>query len=161
MAKQRAETAALNAHKKSVADVERAGKEAKEKLAAIKADMKQASRDFGEILALKTFSLQDVGKGKTNKTDLEKAKKIRHEVLGKMSLVGPGLSADQTRDFEFFKSNWDDVNEAALGAAWPEKFAELAQTVQDAIASGESNAFSKFMHSETLRCLSEIPRLRL
>ena len=53
------------------------------------------------------------------------------------------------------------MNEAALGAAWPEKFAELAQKVQDAIASGEPNAFSKFMHSETLRCLSEIPRLRL
>ena len=96
-----------------------------------------------------------------NKTELKKAKKIRHEVLGKMSLLGSGLSAEQTRDFEFLKSNWDDVNEAALGAAWPEKFAELTQKVQDAIAAGESNAFSKFMHSETLRCLSEIRRLRL
>ena len=78
-----------------------------------------------------------------------------------MSLLGSGLSAEQTSDFEFFKSNWDDMNEAAWGAAWPEKFAELAQKAQDAIASGEPSAFSKFMYSETLRCLSEIPRLRL
>ena len=86
---------------------------------------------------------------------------MRHEILDKMSLLGSGLSAEQARDFEFFKTHWDDVNEADLGAAWPEKFAELTQHVQYMITAGEVNAFSKFMHSEWVRCLSEIPRLRL
>ena len=92
---------------------------------------------------------------------MKNAKKVRHEVLDRMSLLGAGLSAEQTRDFEFFKSHWDDVNETEMAAEWPRKFAELTQQVQDAITAGDPNAFSKFVHSETLRCLSDIPRLRL
>ena len=92
---------------------------------------------------------------------MKKAKKVGHEVLDRMSLLGAGLSAEQTRDFDFFKSHWDDANEKVMAATWPQKFAELAQQVQDAICVGDPNAFSKFVHSETLRCLYDIPRLRL
>ena len=161
LAKQRADVVALNDKKRSLKDLERDSKDAREKLRALKAEMKQAQRDCDEVFALKTFSLQDLGHGKRNKGDLKKAKKVRHEVLDRMSLLGAGLSAEQTRDYEFFKSHWDDANEAAMAAEWPRKFAELTQHVQDAIAAGDTNAFSKFVHAETERCLSDIPRLRL
>ena len=161
LAKQRAVVVALNDKKRSLKDLRRDEKEAEEKVRALKAEMKQAQRDFDEVVALKTFSLPELGHGKKNKTELKKAKKVRHEVLDRMSLLGAGLSAEQTRDFEFFKSHWDDVNEADMGAEWPLKFAELTQQVQDAITAGDSTAFSRFVHAETKRCLSDIPRLRL
>ena len=161
LAKKRADVVALNDKKRALKDLERDGKEAKAKVRAIKAEMKQAQRDFDEVVALKTFSLPELGHGKTLKGELKKAKKVRHEVLDRMSLLGAGLSAEQTRDYEFFKSHWDDANETDMAAEWPRKFAELTQQVQDAITAGDSNAFSKFVHAETMRCLSDIPRLRL
>ena len=161
LAKQRADIAALNAHKQTIADMQRQAKHSKEALAAIKAEIKQAKRDYDNIYAIKTFSLEDFGYGKTSKTDLKKAKKLRHEVLDKLSLTGAGLSAEQTRDFDWFKTNWDNVNET-FEDDWPTKFAELTQGVQDDITKkGDTTAFSKFMHAETLRCLQGIPRLRI
>ena len=161
IAKKREEIAALNAKKRSIDDLEKAGNEAKERLAAIRDEFKRAKKDMESVFAVKSFSLQELGKGRTNKTDLRRAKKVRHEVLDKMSELGDGLSAQQRGDFEFFKTHWDDVNEQALGAAWPEKFAELTQKVQDEHCQGVSNAFSIFVHSESVRCLADIPRIRI
>ena len=161
MAKKRDEIAALNAKKRTIRDLERDHEAKKEELALIRQECKQAKRDMDEVLAIRTFSLRELGKDKANKADVKKAKKVRHEVLDKMSWLGDGLSAEQRRDFEFFKTHWDDVNEQDKGTEWPELFARLMQKVQDDHCKGESNAFSTFVFNESERCLTEIPRIRI
>ena len=161
LAKQRAEVAELNEGKRKLAAVEKERKESEQRVKDIKDEIKKARRDLDETIALKTFSVEDLGKGKTTKQALQKAKKARLTVLDRVSRLGAGLSPAQANDFQWFKENWDHVNETHLAAAWPEKFAELIQKVQDDITGGIADAFSKFIHAESARCLSDIPSLRL
>lgn len=161
LAKRRDEVAQLNEGKRKLADVEKARQATMEKVKDIKSEMKKVRRDLAESIAVKTFSVEDLGKGKTSKQDVKKATKARMSVLDRLSHLGAGLSAEQANDFEWFKENWDTVNGDQLGAAWPEKFAEMTQKACDDIAAGINNAFSQLVNAETARCLSGIPRLRL
>ena len=65
------------------------------------------------------------------------------------------LTPEQTSQWEYFKTTWDQENAEAFGADWAELFAELVRKVLNDLAEGRSNALSVFMHNETKRVLAE------
>ena len=131
------------------------------KVQGVRQQMKKALRDFEDIYLTRSYSVEDLGEGKTTQQDRKKAKKNRMTVLDKLSRVGAGLSPEQMNDFTWFKESWDKANEELYGADWPAKFAEFMQGVHNSNDGGVPNAFSVFMHAETQRCLSHIPMLRV
>ena len=161
LVRRRFEIKALNEGKRKLADLEREKKETAARVHGIKEEMKKAQRDFEDIYLTRSYSVEDLGKGKTTQQDRKKAKKNRLTVLDKLSRVGAGLSPEQINDFAWFKESWDKANEELYGANWPEKFAEFMQAVYNSNDSGTPNTFSLFMHAETQRCLSHIPMLRI
>ena len=91
---------------------------------------------------------------------MKKAKKTRLIVLDKISRVGAGMSVQQIHDYPWFKENWDKVNEACYGDNWPDIFSAMMQQLRKEGDAGVQDAFSRFMHAETVRCLANIPALR-
>ena len=160
LVRRRLEIKALNEGKRKIVDLEREKKETASRVQGVKQEMKKALRDFEDIFTVRSYSAEDLGKGKTTQQDRKKAKKNRLTVLDKLSRVGAGLSPEQINDFNWFKESWDKLNEEQYGADWPDKFAEFMQRLNNASDSGVQNAFSVFMHAETQRCLSHIPMLR-
>ena len=127
---------------------------------------KNEIKDLENVLeashAMKTFTPEQLGKGAKGKKDLAKGQKARFDVLERLAHLGVGLSPEQRNDFAWFKSAWDTQLLEEHGAAWPETFAGWAQQVLDELAQeGGSNAFSVFVHNETLRCLCRGAALRL
>ena len=80
---------------------------------------------------------------------------MRFEVLDRLAHLGTGLASAQRNDFAWFKSAWDERMLEEHGGEWPNVFATYVQHVLDDLATeGCSNAFSLFVHNETLRCMS-------
>ena len=161
LVRRRLEIKELNEGKRKLADLEREKKETAARVQGVKQEMKKALRDFEDVYTSRSYSVEDLGEGKTTQQDRKKAKKNRMAVLDKLSRVGAGLSPEQMNDFAWFKESWDKANEERYGADWPAKFAEFMQGVHNSNDSGVRNAFSVFMHAETQRCLSHIPMLRV
>ena len=68
-----------------------------------------------------------------------------------MARLGTGLSASQKNDWQWFKEAWDAEMVQMHGKDWGNVFAGWIQRVLDQHDEGETNALSKFVHSEACR----------
>ena len=97
--------------------------------------------------AVKTFLLGSLGSGEKNAGG-GKGRKQRLEVLDRLRRIGVGLSAGQKNDWAWFSDAWDRAMVAEHGAGWAALF---AQWMQGVLNDTRSNAFSLFVHKESLR----------
>ena len=110
--------------------------------------------------AVKQFSLEDLGKGRSRGGGVA-AKKRRWEVLDRLARLGQGLSPEQRNDFSWFKEAWDACMLQEHGDSWPETFMGWMQGLLGKNEAGVGNAFSVFVHNETRRCFDGVPGLRV
>ena len=146
----------LNA-KRIKAQVDAAEQELKRKRVALK-DLEDAL----EVKhAMKTFTPDLLGQGQ-KKAGGHKGHKARMDVLDRLTCFGVGLSPSQRNDWPWFKAAWDAKMVSEHDQEWGRTFAGWMQQVLDEMTQeGGSNAFSCFVHRETLRCLSDQVALRL
>jgi hypothetical protein len=97
--------------------------------------------------AIKTFTLEALGAGSTNAGGA-KCRNKRFEVLDRLYRIRAGLSAGQRCDWTWFKESWDEIMVSEHKDKWASTFAGWVQGV---LNDERSNAFSLFVHSETLR----------
>ena len=124
---------------------------------------KNAVREFESVLetkhAMKTFTPVLLGDGQKNAGGA-KGRNARSDVLDRLSRLGVGLSPGQKNDWAWFKTAWDTRMLTDHGEEWPRTFsAWVQQVLEDMTHEAGSNAFSTFVHRETLRCFSEQPAL--
>ena len=123
--------------------------------------LKRKARDVEGIYAcrhaLKHFTLESLGGGDGNAGGT-KARKVRHEVLDRLARIGAGLSPGQWNDWAWFKEKWDTVMVNQHGKAWAELFMKWMQSV---LEEGENNAFSMFMHQESVRIFGSTAALHV
>ena len=110
--------------------------------------------------AIKTYSLEDLGQGRSRGGGAN-ARKHRWEVLDRLARLGQGLSPAQRNDFSWWKDAWDTKLLEQYGEGWPAKFVGLGQRVLDDTDASVENAFSLFVHAETRRCFDGVPGLRV
>ena len=109
----------------------------------------------------KTYTPEALGYGAKNPREL-KYKKLRFEVLDRLSKQGQGLSDAQKADFAWFKDAWDEFHlEGANAVDWGLDFSTIVQAILNQITAGKTNAFSQMVCGETRRMLMEKPALRL
>ena len=89
------------------------------------------------------------------------SRKRRFEVLDRLARTGPGLTAEQTNDWSWFKVAWDQKMQTEHKKEWGETFAMWLQHVLNEIDRGQANAFSEFVYKETCRCFDTVPALTL
>ena len=71
--------------------------------------------------AIKQYSLEDLGKGRSRGGGAA-AKKNRWEVLDRLARLGQGLSPAQGDDFKWFKEAWDARMLQGHADNWPDIF---------------------------------------
>ena len=76
-----------------------------------------------------------------------KAKQNRFDVLDRLARIKVGLSACQKNDWPWLKETWDQDMVTPHGANWASRVAGWVQNVLD---DERSNAFSVFVHKETI-----------
>ena len=103
--------------------------------------------------AVKTFSLEDLGHGRSRGGGAA-GRKRRHEVLDRLARLGQGLSPAQKNDFSWWRDSWDAKMLEEHGDEWPNVFAQWVQRVLSECEGGVGNAFSEFVHAETRRCFN-------
>ena len=109
--------------------------------------------------AMSTYTPEMLGYNASNYTAKAYREK-RFSVLDKVSRLGQGLSPAQRTDFAWWKEAWDEMMLDENKEDWGQVFAMHMQYVLDEITAGNTNAFSKMMHTETHR-LVQSPALRL
>jgi len=136
--------------KRLKAEISAAARELKEKKAAV-----AALEDILETKhAVKTFTPEFLGQG-LKKAGGAKGRDARFDVLDRLAHLGAGLSPEQRNDWPWFKAAWDAKMVSEHDKEWPVLFAGWVQQVlEDMTHEAGSNAFSCFVHQETLRCLS-------
>ena len=120
--------------------------------------LRKATADMESVAetrtAVKTFDPKKLqGDGKPRGEAV--AKKMRFEILDRLARLGTGLSASQRNDNAWWRDAWDSAMLTQHGAAWGEKFATWVEKILKDIAGGKANAFSKFVHDETVRCFHD------
>ena len=110
--------------------------------------------------AIKHFSLEDLGKGRSRGGGVV-AKRRRWEVLDRRSRLGQGLSPAQRNDFSWFKDACDARMLQEHEDSWPGTFMGWMQRVLGENEDGVANAFSVFVHNETRRCFDGVSALRV
>lgn len=125
----------------------------------------QALKDLENTLEerhrMKTFTPEYLGQGQ-KRAGGAKGQRARFDVLDRLAHLGVGLSPEQKNDWAWFKSAWDAKMVAEHDKEWPMLFSGFMQQVlEDMAQQGGSNAFSSFVHQETLRCLSDQIALRV
>ena len=78
-------------------------------------------------------------------------RKRRDEVMDRMAKLGSGLSPQQRNDWVWFKEAYDRKMHGAHGDDWVRIFVGYMQEVLNQLYDGTPNAFSLFVHKETLR----------
>ena len=109
----------------------------------------------------KTFTLEALGHGATTKSAASRGRANRLALMDRLRTLGSGLSPEQLADFSWFRDKWDKVMEEDHGDLWPEHFMQLVQRIIDEHDNGKRNAFSLFVHSETIRCLSSEKAIKI
>jgi hypothetical protein len=107
--------------------------------------------------AIKTYTQEALGAGTPNAGGA-KAKKNRGDVLDRLARLNAGLSAGQKNDWQWFKEAWDSAMVSEHKANWANIFGGWAQGV---LNDERSNAFSLFVHSETLRVFPGMAALQV
>lgn len=120
--------------------------------------LRKATADMESVAetrtAVKTFDPKKLqGDGKPRGEAV--AKKMRFEILDRLARLGTGLSASQRNDYAWWRDAWDSAMLTQHGVAWGEKFATWVEKILKDIAGGKANAFSKFVHDETVRCFHD------
>ena len=143
--------------KRIKASVQAAEQELKRKRAAL--------RELEDALetkhAMKTFTPELLGQGQ-KRAGGARGHKARSDVLDRLASLGVGLSPGQRNDWAWFKTAWDAKMVNEHDQEWGSTFAGWMQQVLDEMTQeGGSNAFSTFVHRETLRCFSDQPALRI
>ena len=122
---------------------------------------RKALQDMEGILAskhaVKTYTLEALGAGNPNAGGA-KAKKNRFDVLDRLARLNAGLSAGQKNDWQWFKDAWDSKMVAQHNANWADVFSGWVQGV---LNDERSNAFSCFVHGETLRVFPGMAALQV
>ena len=85
--------------------------------------------------------------------------KLRYEVMDKMAKLGSGLTPAQKNEWAWFREAWDTRMREEHAADWGGTFSQWMQKILGDIAGGASNAFSTFMHEETMRNFSKTAML--
>ena len=111
-------------------------------------------------MALRTFTVEVLGRGHKIVGGGAAGRKARHELMERVAKHGAGLSPEQRNDWLWFKDAWDAHQLEEHAADWPEIFAGYMQGILDLLDGGDENAFSSFVHSETQRCLNAAEGLR-
>ena len=144
----------------TAAEINKQVKDANDQLRKRKQDLMLAESTLETKWAIKTFSLEDLGHGRSRGGGLA-AQKRRFEVLDRLGRLGQGLSPPQRNDFRWWKEAWDAKMLEDHGDKWPEVFAGRVQKILDDHETGVGNAFSLFVHDETRRCFDAAPALRV
>ena len=135
--------------------------ESNELLKKRKAAVAEAENILETKHAVKSYSLEDLGKGRSRCGGAQ-GKKKRFEVLDRIARsCGQGLSPAQKNDHAWWKDAWDAKMLGEHGDDWPEVFAGWMQRVIADCEGGVSNSFSLFVQSETHRCLEGTLALRV
>ena len=143
--------------KKEKARVERELKEATASLQKARKEQRNAEAMVMAMEEVKYFSLQMLGEAK-KKGCIQQHHKARLEVLQRVRKAAE-LSPEQTGQWDYVKTVWDQKMAEAHGENWAQLFAELIQKVLNDLADGRRNALSEFMHNETKRVLAGVPAL--
>ena len=138
-----------NANTLSSKKVHKAITEANAQLRSTRHAILDAEKVLEAKHAAKTFTIEDLGGGGG------RGKKQRLELLDRMSKIGAGLAAQQRNDFEWFKKQWDTKMSEDHGDAWPVVLGGWLQQVLSDHETGTPNAFSVFVHFETVRVFHE------
>ena len=154
----------LNKRRKLQEEYQKAVSQAKEKHALQKkvsecksnfnklsAEMKRIEAVVAALTSQKAFSAEMLGQGRAKGGNKEHMLN-RYEVLERVRRVGK-LTEDQKGQWDFFKTQWDAAQASEIGKGWGLLFGEYMQDVLLKILHGDSDAFSKFVKSETDRVL--------
>ena len=158
--KRRLAVADANAQTLNAAKLKRSIKDANEVLKRRKAAIVEAESLLEMRHAMKTFTLEDLGHGRSRGGGAA-GRKRRFEVLDRLSRVGQGLSGAQKNDFGWWKDKWDTKMLEEHGENWAGVFAEWAQGVLQDVEDGIGNAFSLFVNAETRRCFDGVRVLQV
>ena len=104
----------------------------------------------------KSFAGSTLGQGR-KKAGGAAGAKARAEVLDKVLHVA-SLSTEQMNDWEYFKTEWDNIMVETHGENWGDLFGEIIQNVVNELQAGNQNALSVFVHNETTRVIK--PRVK-
>lgn len=149
-----------NKTRKALSDARRQLKEANESLRKRKASLMDAEKMLEAQHSIRNFSMESLGQGKARSGGAA-ARKNRAHVLDRFSRLGSGLSAPQKNDWAWFKEAWDEKMSQQHKDNWGGIFAAWLQRVLDDMQARVHNAFSLFAHSESMRCLADVPMLSI
>ena len=138
-----------NANTLSIKKVHKAITEANAQLRSTRHAILDAEKVLQAKHAAKIFTIEGLGEGGG------RGKRQRLELLDRMSKIGAGLAAQQRNDFEWFKKQWDTKMSEDHGDAWPVVLGGWLQQVLSDHETGTPNAFSVFVHFETVRVFHE------
>ena len=150
----------LNQREAELARMRKAVAETSDVLRKRKQDLLALENILAERKALKRYAPESLGQGKSRSGGAA-ARKLRFEVLDRMAKLGSGLSAPQSNDWPWFREAWDSKMSDLHADDWGGIFSGWMQHVLDDMANGVSNAFSEFVHAETVRNFKDVPMLVL
>ena len=107
--------------------------------------MKHYEATFECQHAVKKFTPEMLGHGDAKSGGVA-ARKLRFEVMDRMSRIGSGLSPAQRNDFAAVKHSWDA---AMLEKHRGERAMTFLSRMQALLDKSESNAFSHFVRRES------------
>ena len=145
---------------KKKADAQKEAAQAKELIQKRKLEIAQLENALSTKRELKRFAPESLGQGNA-KGGGAVARKLRYEVLDRVSRVGAGISPGQKNDWAWFKQAWDQRMLEEHGSDWGGTFASWMQQVVDDASSDKPNALSVFVYTETRRCFGDQPALRV
>ena len=99
----------------------------------------------------KACSPEMLGQGKPN-GGFKEHRQNRYDVLERFRRSGK-LTQLQDGQWDYFKTQWDDIMAETHGKDWGNTFSEMMQHVKEKLLGGTGNAFSVFVETETARVL--------
>ena len=150
----------LNQREAELARIRKTTAETSEVLRKRKQDILALENILAARKAFKRYAPESLGQGKSRSGGVA-ARKLRFEVLDRMVNLGSGLSAPQSNDWAWFREAWDSKMSAEHADDWGGFFSGWMQKVLDDMTNGVSNAFSEFVHAETVRNFKDVPMLVL
>ena len=149
-----------NRNEKKLARIRKEKMEADAKLKLKQKELVSVEAVLEAKHAIKRFAPSDLGDGHP-KAKGEKGRKLRFEVLDRLSRLGTGLSPAQRNDWAWFRNSWDTKMVEIYKDKWAQTFCGWMQHCLDDIADGNCNAFSIFVHRETKEHFMNEPMLTL
>ena len=107
----------------------------------------------------KTYIEEMLGHGK-HKGGGAQCHRARMEVMSRLRKVAD-LSPEQTADWEYFKTAYDQAMVDAVGKDWGRMFSQIVQQIIEDVVAGKTTALTEFMYNEALRGLPKVAALTL